>query len=303
MAVSKPHGREVAVVKHALISPLRDKMSANMADGPDIEIRGNILNHEYTMERRGKRICRGVQEVDRHPRHLHRGGRCRRGRRADPRPDRRRRADVPGVTGVAPDVRRSVLGDWLDAADPGALRRYHAARAALASLTAWLTVHLVVGWLADRPMPAVGLYAVTICFIGALVIVDARRAERQVTQLLSIAMVAVALLLASLLSGSGLALLGRPAGADLRILRGAAARPAPGRARPGADHEPVLRRRLGRHVGQPGLVPVCGRDRRAQPLVVAVRASALRSEAVVTEQRSGILPPRGFACRRRERRA
>ena len=57
MAVSKPHGREVAVVKHALISPLRDKMSANMADGPDIEIRGNILNHEYTMERRGKRIA------------------------------------------------------------------------------------------------------------------------------------------------------------------------------------------------------------------------------------------------------
>ena len=79
MAVSKPHGREVAVVKHALISPLRDKMSANMADGPDIDIRGNILNHEYTMERRGKRICRGVQEVDRHPRHLHGGGRCRRG--------------------------------------------------------------------------------------------------------------------------------------------------------------------------------------------------------------------------------
>ena len=40
------------------------------------------------------------------------------------------------------------------------------------------------------------------CFIGALVIVDARRAERQVTQLLSIAMVAVGLLLASLLNGS-----------------------------------------------------------------------------------------------------
>ena len=57
MAVSKPHGRDVAVVKHALISPLRDKMSANMADGPDIDIRGNILNHEYTMERRGKRIA------------------------------------------------------------------------------------------------------------------------------------------------------------------------------------------------------------------------------------------------------
>jgi uncharacterized protein YxjI len=57
MAVSKPHGREVAVVKHALISPLRDKMSANMTGGPDIEIRGNILAHEYKMERRGKRVA------------------------------------------------------------------------------------------------------------------------------------------------------------------------------------------------------------------------------------------------------
>jgi len=95
-----------------------------------------------------------------------------------------------------------VLGDWLDAADPGAIRRNHATRAALAGLTAWLTARTVVGWLADRPMPAVGLYAVAMCFIGALVIVDARRAERQVTQLLSIAMVAVGLLLASLLNGS-----------------------------------------------------------------------------------------------------
>ena len=98
--------------------------------------------------------------------------------------------------------RRRALGDWLDAADPGAIRRHHATRAALAALTAWLVVRSVVGWLAGRPLPAVGLYAVAMCFIGALVIVDARRAERQVTQLLSIAMVAVGLLLASLLNGS-----------------------------------------------------------------------------------------------------
>ncbi len=57
MSVSKPHGRDVATIKHALISPLRDRMTANMADGPDIEIKGNLLNHEYKMERRGKRIC------------------------------------------------------------------------------------------------------------------------------------------------------------------------------------------------------------------------------------------------------
>lgn len=32
-------------------------MTANMAEGPDIDIRGTILNHEYTMERRGKRVA------------------------------------------------------------------------------------------------------------------------------------------------------------------------------------------------------------------------------------------------------
>ena len=52
-------------------------------------------------------------------------------------------------------------------------------------------------------MPAVGLFAVTVCFVDALVIVDARRAERRLTLLLSIVMAALALLLASLLSGSG----------------------------------------------------------------------------------------------------
>jgi uncharacterized protein YxjI len=57
MAVSSPRGRDEATIKHALISPLRDKMTANMAEGPDIEIKGNLLNHEYVMERRGKRIC------------------------------------------------------------------------------------------------------------------------------------------------------------------------------------------------------------------------------------------------------
>ncbi|MCB0184222.1 MAG: LURP-one-related family protein [Caldilineaceae bacterium] len=57
MSVANPRGRDVAVIKHALISPLRDRMSANMSDGPDIEIRGNLLNHEYKMERRGKRVA------------------------------------------------------------------------------------------------------------------------------------------------------------------------------------------------------------------------------------------------------
>jgi hypothetical protein len=99
-------------------------------------------------------------------------------------------------------TRWGAFGDRLDAADPSALRRYQGARAALAALTAWLTAHLVIVWFADRPMPAVGLFAVAICFINALVIVDARRTERQWTQALSTAMSVLALLVAGLLHGS-----------------------------------------------------------------------------------------------------
>ena len=95
--------------------------------------------------------------------------------------------------------RRSALGEWLDAADPGALRLHHAARTALASLTAWVIIQFVLLGLAKRPMPSVGLFAVTVCFIDALVIVDARRAERRTTLLLSLAMFGLALILASLL--------------------------------------------------------------------------------------------------------
>jgi hypothetical protein len=64
-------------------------------------------------------------------------------------------------------------------------------------------MHLLILWLADRPMPAVGLFAVTVCFVDALVIVDARRAERRLTLLLSLVMFALALLIASLLNGLG----------------------------------------------------------------------------------------------------
>ncbi len=195
--------------------------------------------------------------------------------------------------------RGRVLGDWLDAADPGAIRRHHATRAALAALTAWLVVRSVVGWLAGRPLPAVGLYAVAMCFIGALVIVDARRAERQVTQLLSIAMVAVGLLLASLLNGSEwyyravlLALMFASYAVRQRGLR-------PGELVLVLTMSLYFAEGSGVAWGNLAWFSVCGRGRAAQPLAVAVRAAALRSEAVVTQQRSGVLPPRGCARRRR----
>ena len=50
MGIEDRDGRTVATVKKALITPLRDRWSVNVADGPDLEVKGNILDHEYTIE-------------------------------------------------------------------------------------------------------------------------------------------------------------------------------------------------------------------------------------------------------------
>jgi uncharacterized protein YxjI len=49
MEIEDGNGRKVASVKKALITPLRDRFSVKIADGPDLDVQGNILDHEYTI--------------------------------------------------------------------------------------------------------------------------------------------------------------------------------------------------------------------------------------------------------------
>jgi|SRR5215471_7244777 len=50
-------GETVATVKKALITPLRDRYSVNVEGGPDMEAKGNIVDHEYRIERDGDRVA------------------------------------------------------------------------------------------------------------------------------------------------------------------------------------------------------------------------------------------------------
>ena len=50
MEIEDPGGHTVATVKKALITPLRDRWSVVVADGPDLDVKGNIVDHEYTIE-------------------------------------------------------------------------------------------------------------------------------------------------------------------------------------------------------------------------------------------------------------
>ena len=49
MEVEDPDGHQVAMVKKALITPLRDRWVVKIKGGPDLEVKGNILDHEYTI--------------------------------------------------------------------------------------------------------------------------------------------------------------------------------------------------------------------------------------------------------------
>ena len=50
MEIEDRAGNRVAMVKKAMITPVRDRWTVKVADGPDLEVKGNILDHEYTIE-------------------------------------------------------------------------------------------------------------------------------------------------------------------------------------------------------------------------------------------------------------
>ena len=50
-------GATVATVKKALITPLRDRFSVEVEGGEDMEAKGNIVDHEYEIERGGDKVA------------------------------------------------------------------------------------------------------------------------------------------------------------------------------------------------------------------------------------------------------
>jgi len=49
MEVEDAQGKRVAMVKKDLISPVRDKFTVNIRDGRDLDVKGNIVDHQYTI--------------------------------------------------------------------------------------------------------------------------------------------------------------------------------------------------------------------------------------------------------------
>jgi uncharacterized protein YxjI len=49
MEVEGPNGEKVATVKKALITPVRERWTVKVKNGPDLDVQGNILDHEYSI--------------------------------------------------------------------------------------------------------------------------------------------------------------------------------------------------------------------------------------------------------------
>ena len=49
MEIEDASGKRVGMVKKALITPIRERWVVKIKDGPDLEVQGNILDHEYSI--------------------------------------------------------------------------------------------------------------------------------------------------------------------------------------------------------------------------------------------------------------
>jgi len=57
MEIEDRDGHSVATVTKAMITPLRERWTARVANGPDLDVQGNILDHEYTIDDGRSRIA------------------------------------------------------------------------------------------------------------------------------------------------------------------------------------------------------------------------------------------------------
>jgi uncharacterized protein YxjI len=47
MEIEGPAGNRLALVQKAMVTPLRDRFEVKLVDGPDLDVHGNLLGHEY----------------------------------------------------------------------------------------------------------------------------------------------------------------------------------------------------------------------------------------------------------------
>ncbi len=57
MAIEDADGNQMAVIKKGLIAPLGDHWTVNVKGGPDLDVQGNLLDHEYSINQKRIKIA------------------------------------------------------------------------------------------------------------------------------------------------------------------------------------------------------------------------------------------------------
>ena len=57
MAIEDGQGKEIARVKKAIISPVRDRWTVKIRNGPDMDVQGNILDHDYEIKEGRRKVA------------------------------------------------------------------------------------------------------------------------------------------------------------------------------------------------------------------------------------------------------
>src|SRR5215207_7215619 len=57
MAIEAADGRQMAVIKKGVIAPLGDHWTVKVRNGPDLDVQGNLLDHEYSINERRRKIA------------------------------------------------------------------------------------------------------------------------------------------------------------------------------------------------------------------------------------------------------
>ena len=57
MAIDDANGKKIAEVKKAIITPVRDRWTVKIKDGNDLDVQGNILDHEYEIKEGRRKVA------------------------------------------------------------------------------------------------------------------------------------------------------------------------------------------------------------------------------------------------------
>ena len=57
MEIEGPDGKRMALVQKAMIDPVRERWVVKVEGGPDLHVQGNIVDHEYRIERDGSPVA------------------------------------------------------------------------------------------------------------------------------------------------------------------------------------------------------------------------------------------------------